>query len=59
MEVIEAAGGMLVAMNGVTRATRSFMVDPNRRVSVIVTSAYPNAEVGHLFTIEQLLTPDF
>lgn len=59
LEVIEAAGGALVAMNGVTRATRSYMVDPDRTVPVIVTMSYPNAEVGHLPTIEQLLTPDF
>jgi hypothetical protein len=59
LEVIEAADGELMAMNGVTRATRSYMVDPESTVPVIVTSAYPNADVSHLPTIEQLLTPDF
>lgn len=59
LEAVEAAGGALVAMNGVTRAARSHMVDPERAVPVIVTSSYPNAEVSHLPTIEQLLTHDF
>lgn len=59
LEVIAAAGEALVIFNGVTRATRSYMVDPGRVVPIIITASYPNAEVGHLPTIEQLLTPDF
>lgn len=59
LEVIEAAGGALVIFNGVTRATRSYMVDPSRVVPVVITMSYPNAEVGHLPTIEQTITPDF
>lgn len=59
LEVVAAAGGALVIMNGVTRATRSYMVDPARVVPIIVTMSYPDADVNHLPTIEQTSTPDF
>ena len=59
LEVIETAGGALVIFNGVTRATRSYMIDPNRMVPIIITQSYPNANTDHLPTIEQLLTVDF
>ena len=59
LEVIETAGGTLVIFNGVTRATRSHMIDPNKTVPITVTQSYPNADTAHLPTIEQLLTIDF
>ena len=59
LEVIETAGGKLVIFNGVTRATRSYMIDPNRTVPVVITQSYPNANTDRLPTIEQLLTIDF
>lgn len=59
LEIIEAANGALVIYNGVTRATRSYMVDPTRVVPIIITSSLPGADAGHLPTIEQTLTPDF
>ena len=59
LEVIATAGGRLVIFNGVTRATRSYTIDPNKTVPVIVTSTYSNADISHLPTIEQLLTVDF
>ena len=59
LEIIEAAGGALVIYNGVTRATRSYLADPERLVPMIVTGSYPQADVSHLLTIEETLTPDF
>lgn len=59
LEVIETSDNRLVIFNGVTRATRSYMIDPNKMVPIIVTFVYPNADISHLPTIEQLLTIDF
>ena len=59
LQVIEGKNGQVVIYDGVTRATRSFLVEPTALVPILVTAVYPDWDLSRHPTIEETLTPDF
>ena len=54
-EVVRGAGGELMVMDGVTRATRVARFLPGQTVRVEVTHDYPNWDFSALLTIGDVL----
>ena len=62
MPPIEVTLGMedeMTINNGMTRATRCCMINPEQSVKVEVIDVRPEWRFSHLLTIAQTLTPDF
>ena len=59
IEVTLGMGGEMIINNGMTRATRCYMINPDQVVKIEVIEAKPEWNFSHLLTIAETLTPDF